>query len=87
MEFGLDPTVPHTVHLQFKSKTSTVNNHLKRKVEIVKLDAARCCQPSEQAPWHSTQVCRQRAHVDELAPVRDWWFIRFACDQVIRHNE
>lgn len=43
VELGVDTAIPDAVHLQLKSQTSTVDNHLQCKVKIVKLHASCCC--------------------------------------------
>lgn len=63
MEFRLDPAVSHALHLELKAQARAVDNHLERKVEVVKLDSPRRREPGEQAPRDRVQVRRQRARM------------------------
>jgi hypothetical protein len=87
MKLGLHAPVPHPINLELEAEPGAIDNHLERKVEVVKLDSARRRESREQAARHRAEVRRQRAHMDELTPVRRRWLVGLARDQVVRYHE
>lgn len=87
MKLRLYSTIPHTIHLKLKPKPCTVHNHLERKVEVVKLNATCCRQPSEEAAWYGVEVRRQCACVYQVPGVCYGGLVGVAGDEVVRHDE
>lgn len=87
MELGLDPPVPDAVDLELEAEAGAVDDHFKGEVEVVELDAACRRQPRKETPRHGAEICRQRAHVDEVARVRRRRLVRLAPNQVIRDDQ
>lgn len=69
MKFRIHPPIPNPINLQLKPQPRTIDNHLEREIQVIKLDAPRGRQPRKKAPRHGAQVGRERADVDEVARV------------------
>lgn len=87
MKLRLHPPIPHPINLQLKTQPRTINNHLERKIQVIKLHAPRGRQTREQTPRHGVEVRRQRAHVYQVACVRHRRLVRVAGDEVVCYDE
>ena len=87
MKLRLHPSIPNPINLELKSQSRTINRHLQREVQIVKLHTPRGRQPRKQTPRHGVQVCCESAHVREVPCVGGGRVIGLAGDKVVRHNE
>ena len=63
MKLRLNPSISHSIHLQLKAQSRTLNSHLQCKVQVIKLNAPRGRQPREQTPGDSVEICRESTHV------------------------
>lgn len=79
--------IPHPINLQHEPQPRTPHHHFEREVEVIEFDPPRRRQPREQALRHSTKVCRQRAHVDQITGVGARRSGLVAGDQIIGDNE
>lgn len=87
VEFGLDTPIPHPIHPKLKHQPRTLNPHIQRKIQIVKLHALRRRQSRKQAHRHSIQIGRKRAHIDQSLAERVGCSFGVACDEVVFDNE
>lgn len=87
MKLRLHPPIPHPINLKLEPQPRTINRHLKRKVEVIKLDTARRRQPREEAARHGVEVRGEGAHVGEVARVGGGRVVGLAGDEVVGHDE
>ena len=87
MKLRLNSSISHSINLQLKAQSRTLNSHLQRKVQIIKLNAPRGRQPRKQTPGDSVKICRESAHVFEISRVCCGCLIGVACYQVVCDNE
>jgi hypothetical protein len=87
VKLGFHPSIPYAVHLELEAQSSTVDNHLEREIQIIKLDSSRRGQASKETSRNGVEIGRERAHVDQVAGVRRRWLIRIAGNEVVRHYE
>ena len=65
MKFCTDTPILDPIHPKLKHQARTLNPHIERKIQIIKLDALRRRQPREERLGHGVEVRSERAHVDE----------------------
>lgn len=65
MKLRMHPPIPDPIDAQLKHQARTLNPHIEREIQIIKLDALCRRQPREQTLGHSVQVGSKRAHVDK----------------------
>lgn len=87
MKLRLHPPIPDPINLELKTQPRTINRHLERKVQVIKLDAPRRRQPREQAPRHGVQVRGEGAHVREVTRVSGGRLVSLAGYEVVGHDE
>lgn len=87
VEFGLNPAIPDTIDFQLKPQARAINNHLKCKVQVVKLDTSRCSQACEQTPRYGIKICRQCTHVDKITRIRSRWFLGITGNKIVGYYE
>lgn len=87
MKLGLHPPIPHSIHPQLKHQPRTLNPHIERKIQIIKLDPFRRRQPREQALGHGVQIRSRCAHVDETLAERVGRCVGVAGDEVVFYDE
>ena len=63
MKLRLNPSISHPINLQLKAQSRTLNSHLQRKVQIIKLNTPRSRQSRKQTPGDSVKICRESTHV------------------------
>lgn len=87
MKLRFNPSVSHPVNLQLKAQSRTLDPHLQREVQIIKLNASRSRQSRKQTPGDSVKICRKSTHVFQVSGVCCGRLVGVACYQVICDNE
>lgn len=87
MKFRADGPIPNPINLELKDQPRTLNPHIQRKIQVIKLHALRRREPGKEAFRHGVQIRRQRAHIDEVLLVRLRGYVGVARDEVILDDE
>jgi hypothetical protein len=87
MEFCAHSPIPYAINLQLKDQARTLNLHIQRKIQVVKLHTLCCGKFSEQALRYGIEIGSKCAHVDKALAIGVWCSIRVACYQVVFNYE
>jgi len=87
MEFCTNPPIPHPIHLQLKHQPRTLNPHIQREIQIIKLHSLRCRQPREQTLRHRIKIRSKRANRYEPLAIGVRCGFEVAGDEVIFDDE
>lgn len=83
MELRTNSPIPHPINLKLKHQPRTLNLHIQRKVQVVKLHALGRRQAREQTLRYGVQICSECADVDQSFYVRIWGGVRVAGYEVV----
>lgn len=87
MKLRTNPPILHAIHPKLKHQPRTLNPHIQRKIQIIKLHTLTRRQPRKQALRHRIQVRRKRAHRNQPLPIAIRRDLGIACDEVVFHDE